>query len=67
MDGPFKDHGNNMWAPIARGAYVQVSEKPRASSRWHVWPKEWRAAAWDERTTWTWKKMRIELLYVADV
>ncbi len=23
MDGPFKDHGNYTWVPIARGAYVQ--------------------------------------------
>jgi hypothetical protein len=24
-------------------------------------------AAWDLRNTWTWKKLRIELLYVADL
>ncbi len=28
--------------------------------------REWTAAAWDKRTTCTWKKMRLELLFVAE-
>jgi hypothetical protein len=31
--------------PSRGGPTCRVYEEPRASSRWHVWPKEWIEAA----------------------
>ncbi len=52
--GPLRTSGTSTWAPIARGANVQSVCRPRASSRWHVWPQEARwITAQDVKITWT--------------
>jgi hypothetical protein len=67
MIGPLRTSDTSTWAPIARWANVQSVCRPRANSRWHVWPQEtiWTTTQ-DVKITWTWKR-RTELLYVAKI